>query len=498
MRHPIGLTIASAALAWGATAAALAAPPPAFPGAVGQGAAATGGRGGDVYHVTTLRDYDSNADEQKIPGSLRHAIRSAEGPRTIVFDVSGPIALACQLEVLKDNITIAGQTSPGGITLWGYPFEVSGASDVVVRFLRVRLGDFHARRDGQGGLDASSAGAVNIVRSQRVVLDHVSAAWGMDETLSVTHSRDITVQNCIISESLNDSFHTKGEHGYGSLLRGELTAADRAAGRGGYTFYGNLWANHRARCPSVGGQQSLDEGQEESERRSTDLNLVNNVVYNWGDMPTHRSNDGLVRLNLLGNYYLNGPAKDGEYIFRGTDTGRTLVRHADNYHDETVDGVANGERIDENEEVSEAFRDMQEADEVAPAAPPFDFLGDVDGRVSLAPDAYQSVLQQAGASLWRDAVDRRAVESVTSGGGALIDSQERFREGGRLPGIDDLQSSKRPEGFDTDRDGVPDSFERRRGLDPGDPADGGGRELSEEGYTNLEVYLDEAARGASS
>ncbi|HEY3394415.1 MAG TPA: hypothetical protein VGK58_17000, partial [Lacipirellulaceae bacterium] len=287
------LRILSAVLVAGFVATDVEATLPAFRGAVGQGAAATGGRGGDVYHVTNLLDYRSDS-EQKIEGSLRHAIRSASGARTIVFDVGGAIQLRETLEIRKNNLTIAGQTAPGGITVWGYPVEISGAADVVVRYLRVRVGDFNVRASGtqtkagveaelQGAkdLDPRSANGLDIGRANRVIVDHVSVAWGLDETLSVTRSRDVTVQNSIISESLNESFHPKGSHGYGSLLRGELTPADQEAGVGGYTFYQNLWAHHRARNPSIGGQQRLDDGQAEAGRRRTDVNLVNNVVYNW-------------------------------------------------------------------------------------------------------------------------------------------------------------------------------------------------------------------------
>src|SRR6476469_9364775 len=111
---------------------------PAFPGAVGQGAAAVGGRGGDVYHVINLLDYNESKGEPKVEGSLRYGIRSAEGPRTIVFDVGGAVKLHARLEIRTKKLTIAGQTAPGGITLWGYPVEVSGASDIVVRYIRVR------------------------------------------------------------------------------------------------------------------------------------------------------------------------------------------------------------------------------------------------------------------------------------------------------------------------------------------------------------------------
>ncbi len=478
---------------------------PPFPAAVGQGAAATGGRGGDVYHVSNLRDYNSDADEQKIEGSLRHAIRSAEGPRTIVFDVGGPIALECPLEILKSHLTIAGQTSPGGVTLWGYPVEISKCTDVVVRHLRVRLGDFHAHRDqddapggyegGNNDLEASSANAVAIHGgAERIVLDHLSVSWGMDETLSVTHSRDVSVQNCLIAESLKRSFHSKGTHGYGSLVRGELTADDQSANEGGYTFYQNLWAHHDAQNPSIAGQQRLDSGQSEGERRRTDVNLVNCVVYNWGNQATHRSNDGDVRINLLGNYYANGPAKNAKYFFRGTPTGRTFVRHAGNVHDRTVDGVPNGAVVDTPEQVAAAFHDMNDDDEILPARPAFEFAGSLESRTVPAKTAFEQVANRVGASLERDAADRRVIDSMLSGSGTLIDSQEELRMGGVLAGIDDLKVNQRRGEFDTDRDGMPNRWETEHGLDPRDPSDQRQTTLSDAGYNNLEVYLDDAAK----
>ncbi len=201
-------------------------------------------------------------------------------------------------------------------------------SNVVVRYLRVRVGDFNVRTPNEESkseadavanrakdLDPRSANGLDIGRSNRVIVDHVSVAWGVDETLSVTRSRDVTVQNSIIAESLNESFHPKGSHGYGTLIRGELTPADQEAGIGGYTFYQNLWAHHRARNPSIGGQQKLDDGQAEADRRRTDVNLVNNVIYNWADQPTHRSEMGEVRVNFVGNYFVNGPAKKSDYVF---------------------------------------------------------------------------------------------------------------------------------------------------------------------------------------
>ena len=472
--------------------------PVAFPGAVGQGAAASGGRGGDVYHVTTLEDYDPKR-EAKIEGSLRHAIRSAEGPRTIVFDVAGAIALHAPLEIRKNDLTIAGQTSPGGITLWGYPFEVSRAKNVIVRYLRVRLSDIHCRRPAgatipagsRGDLDPSSANAVYVGNmSERVILDHVSAAWGIDETLSVTRARDVTIQNCIIADSFNESLHPKGPHGFGSLVRGEVTPADQEAGVGGYTFYGNLWAHNRGRNPSFGGQQSLDDGQSEADRRRTDVNMVNCVVFDWGSQATHRNELGAVRANMIGNYHISGPAKNGDYSFRENVPDPTILYQQGNFQDMDEDADHDGEEVTPAD-AGDAYRDFGDGDELISEGEPLNFLGDVADAIVSAETAYQTILTDAGASLWRDAIDDRVIDSLAKRTGGLIDSQEQLREdSGKLAGIDDVAEVRRPAGFDTDGDGMPNEFETKHSLNPNDPADGNGTTLSTEGYTNLEMYLN--------
>lgn len=470
----------------------------AFPGAVGQGAAASGGRGGDVYHVTTLADYDPKT-EPKIEGSFRHAIRSATGPRTVVFDVAGAIALHAPFEISKNDITIAGQTSPGGITLWGYPFEVSQSKNVIVRYLRVRLSDIHCRRaadapvppSSRGNLDPSSANAVYVGNvSERVILDHVSAAWGIDEVLSVTRARDVTIQNCIIADSFNESIHPKGPHGFGSLVRGEVTPADQKAGIGGYTFYGNLWAHNRGRNPSFGGQQSLDKGQSESDRRRTDVNMVNCVVYDWGGQATHRNGIGAVRANMIGNYHISGPAKNGDYLFRENVPDHTIVFQYGNFQDLDEDAEHDGKEVT-TADASDAFRDFDADDELISEGEPLNFLGEVAEAVVSAESAYQHILAGVGASLWRDAIDERVIRSLAERTGGLINSQEQLRDrAGKLPGIDNLPKTHRPAGFDTDGDGMPDEFEIKHNLNPNNPADGNAVTLSTQGYTNLEVYLN--------
>jgi hypothetical protein len=322
----------------------------------------------------------------------------------------------------------------------------------------------------------------------------------MDETLSVTLSRDVTVQNSIIAESLNNSFHPKGPHGYGTLIRGEVTPADQQAGIGGYTFYGNLWAQHRARNPSIGGQQRLERGQNEQDRRRTDVNLVNNVVYGWGDQPTHRSEFGEVRINLVGNYYINGPARKTEHIFNEAYPSRTLMYQEGNMHDADQDSDHNGRLVGRAGDIRRTFRQFDDNDKLMGPAhgEPFNFFSNVAQAVVPAEDAYARVLKSAGASLSRDAIDDRIVESVVHRTGTPIDSQSMYRDAnGKIAGIDDVPMQPRPEKFDSDGDGMPDEFERQHGLAADDPSDGNGTNLSDVGYTNLEVYLNGLVTDAS-
>ncbi len=214
----------------------------AFPGAEGFGRFASGGRGGDVYHVINLNDDGE--------GSLRHGIEHASGPRTIVFDISGNIELTSRLSVKKPNITIAGQTAPGeGITLRGQALYVD-RDHIVVRYLRCRFGD----------ISGAQSDAISITGGHNIILDHVSTSWSVDETLSC-QSEDVdslTVQWCMITESLRHSIHEKGSHGYGGIIGGQRQS-----------FHHNLYAHHSSRSPKVTG------------RRHCEVDFRNNVIYNW-------------------------------------------------------------------------------------------------------------------------------------------------------------------------------------------------------------------------
>ena len=267
---------------------------PAFPGAEGFGAQSVGGRGGTIYEVTDLNDYSGTPPA----GSLRAAVQ-ASGPRIVIFRVGGTIALVKQLKISNPYITIAGQTAPGdGICLKNYSLVVS-ANNVIIRYMRFRLGD-NMRQE---------ADAVSISRGWNIILDHCSTSWAVDETLSVSYQPDVlgnvTVQWCMITESLNCSLHEKGCHGYGSLNRG---------GWGnGYSFHHNLYAHHKGRNPYAGNYNSYT-----IDPCGFIFDFRNNVVYNWGGSYAGYNEDinSISKTNFISNYYVRGPNSTGNYAFR--------------------------------------------------------------------------------------------------------------------------------------------------------------------------------------
>jgi len=447
-------------------------PLPAFPGAQGFGASATGGRGGDVYHVTHLADAGI--------GSLRHAIASATGPRTIVFEVGGTVDLGSPLVIGAPNLTIAGQTAPGGIGTRGYPVIVSGASDVVIRFMRFRTGDINAQGAGgkpgrgNGDLSGDAADALSVGNSQRVIIDHVSTSWSMDETLSVTRSADVTVQHSIVSEALHDSYHPEGPHGYGSLLRGQ--------GTGGYTFLGNLYAHHYLRSPAVGGEQDPPPGQQ---RGGLDIDFANNVVYDWGIFASHTVEGlGELRLSYVSNLVVAGPsaavcASCAFVVVNPPLPEDDLsIFQSGNLLDSARDGVLAPEPMP-----ADAF-----IGELTLVTEPFAFDRPALQLLS-AGAAYLRALRQVGASRPRDAVDDRIIQQLLAQTGSVIDSQDDV---GGWP----ADPAPEPPPQDDDRDGMADAWEIQHGLSPDDAADRNGYDLSS-AYTNLEVYLQELAETES-
>jgi len=415
----------------------------AFPGAQGLGANSLGGRGGRVIQVTNLNDSG--------PGSLRQAISDA-GPRTVVFTVSGTIALKSTLAVRNSYITIAGQTAPGhGICVKDYGVSID-ADHVIIRYLRVRPGD-----NAQQETDA-----LWISGGQHIVVDHCSTSWGTDETLSVSSSKPglgfVTIQWCMITESLNCSLHSKGCHGYGSLIRG---------GWGnGYSFHHNLYAHHRGRSPRPGNYNSVTVDPD-----GFFLDFRNNVVYNWkGSYAGYNADsDSITRVNFVGNYYVKGPESSGSHIYRE----QCLYSQAffeDNWlNHQAPENPWSLVRLD-------GFSPAQTATYKLSAS------AFVLMETDEAPSAFQKVLSQAGVNFpKRDSVDARIIQDVLQQTGGLIDDEE---EVGAWP---DLLSTQAP--TDTDTDGMPDAWELALGLDPIDPVDAI-LDRNLDGYTNIEEYIN--------
>ncbi len=414
---------------------------PAFPGAEGYGAYADGGRGGQVLFVTNLEDY-LPGKEDRIPGSLR-AVCQSKGPRIIVFRVSGIIPLKATLKIEEPYITIAGQTAPGnGICLKNYGCVIT-THDVVIRYIRIRPGDT-AKKE----LDAITTATP----SCNVIIDHCSTSWATDEVLSVSGAGqdNITVQWCIISEALDQSYHKKGAHGYGSLIRTD----------GHVSFHHNLYAHNRTRCPRPGTYGNENPGIR--------FDFRNNVIYDWIDIAGYTAADP-VTMNYIGNYAKPGlsSAKNREYMLGINDSDRAKVFSSGN----VVDGVDNPSN--DPWLVIKGVRELNKLERPIPA-----------GIVTTHPaeEAKRLVLEGAGASLpCRDAADHRVVEEVKAGTGHVINSQED------VGGWPQYNSAEPPK--DSDLDGMPDNWEKSQKLNPHDPSDAVA-DSNGDGYSNIENYLN--------
>ncbi len=419
----------------------------AFPTAEGAGAYAVGGRGGDTYHVTNLNDTGA--------GSLRNGITTATGARTIVFDVAGTINLNSRLVINKSFLTIAGQTAPGdGITIAGWTTNVTNAQHVIIRYLRFRAGDIRCG----SGMEGDSLWVDN---SKDVMIDHVSASWSIDESLSVTDSDRVSVQWSFITESLNLSCHPEGRHGYGSLIR---------YGSGRISFHHNLYAHHFNRNPRVGDNITLD--------------FVNNVIYDWGTDASYSgaASEGITKVNYIGNYLVAGPntpSSKRNRAFNGGSTN-TLIYQTGNVIDGNVNGIHdgtdtgwamfNGSYTQQTEPLNLA--EIVSEKSFAPSA--------ININAETAETAYNRVLNEAGSSRARDAVDARIKTNVQNETGAFINSQND------VGGYPALNSPPAP--TDTDGDGMPDQYEINRGLNPNDANDAA--TIASNGYTNLENFLN--------
>jgi len=429
---------------------------PAFPGAEGAGRYTRGGRGGAVYEVTTLVDSG--------PGSLREAVGKG-GARTIVFRISGTIHLKSELAVKNGWITIAGQTAPGdGICIADHDVQIK-TSQVILRHLRFRLGD----------LLKTEEDAIWGRYNKNIVIDHCSASWSVDESMSIYGNDSTTVQWCIISESLYLSTHPKGAHGYGGIWGGTNSS-----------FHHNLFAHHSSRNPRFDGSNDI----------CFNVDYRNNVIYNWGFNSAYGGEGGAI--NMVANYYKYGPATKSGVRYRIVEpsdgTGKWYIE--DNF-------VTGSPAITANNwagGVQGSFR----SEATARAYEPFPC---VPITQQSAEEAYPLVLEYAGATLpKRDAVDARIIQEVISGtatyDGTGYEKLQGFSDTTVVRGIIDSQAQvggwpellSLPAPQDSDHDGMPDGWETAQGLDPSDAAD---RNLvNAEGYTQLEVYLN-SLTGAS-
>ncbi|MHC4627668.1 MAG: pectate lyase family protein, partial [Planctomycetota bacterium] len=416
---------------------------PIFPGAEGFGTRTVAGRGGKVIAVTSL------ADEG--PGTLRAAL-SDPSPRIVVFRLSGTIELKSELQIIHPFVTVAGQTAPGGgICIKGAGLAIF-AHDVLVQHIRVRPGN-------KGPVDADINDAVSVLGARgesdgayNIVLDHISASWGEDETVSTWYgAHDITICWSIISEALNRSRHRKRTHSAGLLI-----------GDSSYhvSMHHNLLAHNDFRNPLV------------SEGGTHDF--VNNVIYNWGVLPAEITDYGSnTFLNFVGNYFVPGSS---------TNEGPYEILFAEGNPKIYVEGNIGPHRPDPNMDEWALVGFGWGEEGVAPVKYRSLKRFETPSIASVtAAEALDTVLTQAGATApQRDAVDQRVVSDVKNRTGSIIDSPED------VGGYPELAGGTPP--VDSDHDGMADDWERQMGLDPSDAADGDD-DLDGDGYTNIEEYL---------
>ena len=492
---------------------------PAFPGAEGHGRFTTGGRGGKIIHVTNLNDSGE--------GSLRWAI-AQEGPKTIVFDVSGYIDLKSQLN-MSSNTTIAGQTAPeGGITLRYYTLYFGQCDNVIVRFIRSRRSQV---KDVNDGADATWGR-----RRKNIILDHCSFSWSIDEVASFYDNRNFTMQWCTIGEGLANPGHSKGEHSYGGIWGGKDAS-----------FHHNYLTHIQNRAPRFNGARYEWDGWDKTKYENTidaeRVDFRNNVMYNWGKGNGCYGGPGGGYINMVNNYYQAGPGTknktcvtqvsvassgnsadhpnifglssryyiDGNYV--------TAASEPENYdwkgvkYDNGLKDVAGVKYIpDPNHKFGKnvEYVDIDGKDHIClKLDQPID-AGIVTTQSALT--AYEKVLENVGASLYRDAVDARYMEeartgtvtyygdvkynssTATSNTAGILDfiNNPAKAENPKTASFPPLKSTNRPDGYDTDRDGMPDEWEIASGLNPDDPEDANLYTVDTKGvYTNVEVFLNQ-------
>jgi len=440
----------------------------AFPGAEGGGRFTTGGRGGIVYHVTNLKDYAKG--ETSIPGSLRYGLDLDE-PRVIVFDVSGNIELKRKLGIVKPNVSIIGQTAPGdGITLKNYQLEIgSDINNIIVRFIRCRTGDQTSDHEDDG---------ISGRWFKQAIIDHVSSSWCVDECVSFYGVKDFTVQWSIGSESLNESQHEKGAHGYGGIWSGSNAS-----------FHHMLLAHHGSRVPRIADLAA--EGPSIANDYHGYFDVRNNVYYNWSGDGQGAYGGANATFNLVNSYYKAGPATTSKTtrILSSDPTARIFAEG--NYataepsyvNDNWTNGIWN-----------EFFHTLSPTDAEKQAmkmniAFPFEKT-----TTHTSEDAYLRVSEYVGASLRRDAVDKRIINELLTGTATYSGSISTNPKPGIIDRVADTDGYPTLKSLaalaDTDGDGIPDIWEDAYGLDKSNPNDATVYTVDTQGrYSNLEVYF---------
>lgn len=433
---------------------------PAFPGAEGFGKYTTGGRGYQIYHVTSLDDSG--------PGTLRDAVTTSG--RIVVFDVAGDIILQSPL-VFKGNITVLGQTAPGeGVNVYGNRVSFSNASNLIVRYMRFR----------EGNNGPSNTDACGVANGENMIFDHLSVFWGKDENFSVSwdnknvRPRNITIQNTIIAQGLQS-------HSCGGLIQTI----------GGVTLYRNLYIENKTRNPKVKGLNQY----------------VNNVVYNWGNGGCYIQSDseGDSWADIQNNYFMRGPWNGATDPFtRGIQTFRLYGNG--NYYDDNKDGVLNGHLMTDEEQIGKS-------EGTAPYSTLFESLDALNANIDAynadhgltsdndnyiknitpvsnmmtAEEAYAWILENCGASLpVRDCIDQYVIDEMASYGTA--GTKNGITSELQLPHKGHPNLSGGPKPLDSDGDGIPDEWETANGLNPDNASDAAA--IAENGYANIENYAN--------
>lgn len=512
------ISVSSLLLALGLSASESA---PAFPGAEGHGRYVTGGRGGEVRHVTNLNDNG--------PGSLRQAL-SGTAPKIIVFDVSGYIDLRSQLNVTS-NTTIAGQTAPeGGITLRYYTLYFGNCDNVIVRFIRSRRSQV---KDVNDGADATWGR-----NRKNIIIDHCSFSWSIDEVASFYDNRNFTLQWSTIAEGLANPGHTKGAHSYGGIWGGKNAS-----------FHHNFVAYIQNRAPRFNGARYAWDGYDKTVYSSTvdaeRVDFRNCLMYNWGNGNGCYGGPGGGYVNMVNNYYKAGPGTKNKtrvtqvsVASDGNAEGSSLKGYASRYYinGNYVTAASNPEDYDWSGVIYDGGlltlngeRYIADAAHLYGENVSYVNINDTDcvslkldeqidpGEVTThsATDVYDKILDYCGASLYRDDADIRYMEETRTGtttykgNVAYVDANGKSYPTSNTSGILDfinapdgeqnpktasfpeLPSNTRQYDYDSDDDGIPDVWEIAQGLNPNDGTDGKLYTLDPRGwYTNVEVYIN--------